>query len=198
MPGFGALVAAISADVVTRLGALSVVLTDGGILIGRQWLASQSAPPRIVFVPTRSRFDMGRDSYGVDVQAKRSQWLQRSIGSEFVHFDVHVWGAATPPDPNGGDFDATQVLYQALYQSLWDIAQSSFTMTEGTWVDQAPGESQLQKLGHEFVFDLEIGTPILDVELEYVPQTGTTGQIAVQFNGASSEQVVIPTIPTTP
>jgi hypothetical protein len=198
MPGIGALVAAISADVVSRLAAAGYpALTDGSILIGRQHVDEESAPPRIVFVPSSSSFTIG-EPYGVFVGSTRQapspdmfrQWQQRPIHTERLRFEVHVWGAASPPDPNGGDFDATQALYQTLIESLWNTAQTAYELGEGVWADQQRGQAQLQKLGHEFVLEITIDTPVLDALLGYAPSTTVT-QTTVEFFGDSTEGIVI-------
>ena len=63
--GIVALVQAISNDVTSSLAALGYpVLTDGQILLGRQHQYEQSAPPRIIMTPVKSRF-RARDSSSV-------------------------------------------------------------------------------------------------------------------------------------
>ena len=57
MPGIVALVSQISDDVVASLSAAGYPpLTDGAILLGRQYVFEASAPPRIIFIPMRSTF----------------------------------------------------------------------------------------------------------------------------------------------
>ena len=74
--GIVALVSAISSDVTTALAASGYPpLTDGSILLGRQHQYEQSAPPRIIMTPVKSRF-RARDSSSVS-------WLM-------------------PPSPGGG------------------------------------------------------------------------------------------------
>ena len=63
--GIVALVSAISSDVTTALAASGYPpLTDGSILLGRQHQYEQSAPPRIIMTPVKSRF-RARDSSSV-------------------------------------------------------------------------------------------------------------------------------------
>jgi len=57
MPGLVALVNAISLDVVAKIAAAGLPpLVDGQIVISRSRVAENTAPPRIVFVPTSFRF----------------------------------------------------------------------------------------------------------------------------------------------
>jgi hypothetical protein len=196
VPGIGGLVSFLSTDVSARLAAAGYPpLTDGGILIGRQHVLEQSRAPRIVFVPLTSTFGP-RDTYnrsnlvGSPSAEMLLQWAQRSIHSEIVRFEIHVWGQATPPDPEGGDFDATQVLYQCVIQSVRANITGGYTLLPGVWADQTPSAAQLQKAGHEFVFGLEISTPVLDNLLSYAP-SGTATEALVEFTGDSAEGIII-------
>jgi len=196
MPGIGYLVESISNDVSTALAAAGYPpLTDGKILIGQQHIQEYSSPPKIVMVPKGSTF-YERDFYSrSQVEGYPSaeillQWAQRAIHQDWVRFDVHCWGVADPPDPEGGDFDATQVLYQAVIQSLHRLALGSYKLGPGTWVDQNENVAQLQKLGHWFMFSVELFTPVLDQLLSYVP-SGTIGSATVEYTGASTEGIVV-------
>jgi hypothetical protein len=177
VPNISGLVNAVSNDVVARLAAMTppITLTDGSILIGRQHIYEQSAANRIVFIPVRSVFGP-RGMYstsnvaGNPVPDLLRQWLQRSIATEKMMFEVHVWGVAQPtPDPEGGDFDATQVLYQTTILSCHYLAVGAVEFTALTWTDQKPGGTQLFKEGHEAVFGITFDTPVLDTSLQYVP-----------------------------
>lgn len=180
MPIVSALISAISADMVTRLAALthSITLTDGRILIGRQHIYEQSAPPRIVMIPIRSSFGP-RAMYnrsqvtGYPSSELVHQWVQRSVATERMSFEVHVWGQANPPDAEGGDFDATQVLYQTLILSCHYLMVGSVEFTSLVWTDQQTSGSQLIKAGHEAVFGLTIDTPVLDTTLTPAPSNVT-------------------------
>jgi hypothetical protein len=199
MPTIGQYINMISDDLVLRLeNADYPALTDGAILIGRQHVIEQSSPPRVVFVPVGSAYGP-RNMYGPSNRANptleaSAQILQRAIATETVKFEVHVWGQADPPDPEGGDFDATQFLYQALILSIHLTTVGSYKLGNGTWVDQAPSMAQFQKAGHEYVFTIDIDTPVMDGPLQYV-QEGTVGSITVieenTQTGTSSEIEVI-------
>jgi hypothetical protein len=203
MPGIGAVINYLATDVNSRLTTAGYAplngqtTGDGVILIGRQHVAEQSAPPRIVVVPMASTFGP-RDTYnrnqtanfGSPSQEQLLQWAQRSIHTEILHLEIHVWGAANPPDPEGGDFDATQVYYQCLIQSVRANITGGYTLEPGIWVDQDPKMAQLMKFGHEFVFGINIHTPILDMLLSYAP-SGTVLSTTVEYGGDSSEGIVI-------
>lgn len=196
MPGIVDLVSFISDDVIARLDAAGYPpLVDGQILLGRQHLLEQSAPPRIVFVPVRSVFG-ARDTYNRSRVAsspsteQRLQYAQRALHSEVVTFEVHVWGAAEPPDPDD-DFDATQALYHVVIQSLRANITGGYELGDGDWTDQHPDAAQLQKLGHEFVFEVSIGTPVLDELHPLVPISSVETTVEFSGNSATGETVIV-------
>lgn len=206
MPGIVALVAKISDDVVTRLGATTppVVLTAGKILLGRQHTVEGAyVAPRIVFVPKSSRFGARDTSNASVIETNPSsemvaQWAQRSIHTDKVRFEIECWGVSTAgpggtPDPDA-DFDATQLLYQTVIASIRTNITGQYTLEDGTWVDQDENAAQLQKIGHRFVFGIEINTPILDVRYPPVTITSVQGPVGFTGNTAAGETVIV-TVP---
>jgi hypothetical protein len=171
-------VQAISDQVVSDLSDASLPpLTDGQILIGREHVFEASAPPRIVFVPvyidrlpksvTSSRSPSTRTE-------SRTEWLQRGLGTKEFRFEVHVWGQAVTPDPVD-DFDATILLGELVERTAHLLFPGCVSAKGGPWADQTANASQLNKAGHELVFELRILKPLDDVfadgsaKLEYVP-----------------------------
>jgi hypothetical protein len=176
---FGAvrgIVEAISEHVVAVLAAKSLPpLVDGKVLLGRQHLFEASSPPRVVFIPIDGDCVIGESrvvSAGGDTM--RLQNIERALGAQEIHFEVHVWGQADPPDPDD-DFDATKELAdQVLRTSALAAPGSVRAFRVGPmWPDQAASATQLVKAGHEVVFGLAFSTTLLDESLLYVP-TGTT------------------------
>lgn len=107
---------------------------------------------------------------------KLSQWSQRSIFTEVTQFEVHCWGVtASGSDPNV-DFDSAQLLYQQVIQSSHLLAPGAAYPVNGQWFDQRPDGTQIDLLGHYFVFNLEFRTPVLDVGLQQAPVGVTTVQ----------------------
>lgn len=111
---------------------------------------------------------------------KLVQMSSRSLFTDTVLFDVHVWGvtgtsAGLTPSPDT-DFDAAQLLYQQVIASTWLITAGMSSPKQGVWVDSRPDKVQLAGLGHYYVFALEIDTPI--PEAPYQAATGTLTQAA--------------------
>lgn len=155
-------------------GIVRKAFTDGCVLLGREHIFEQSAPPRVALVPVSSQFGPKSVSGGTmrspqpSAQTRR-EFAQRSIATETVFFEVHVWGAATPRSPRR-DFDATQFLYQQIIRSAHLLGCGIYTPESGQWTDQREAATQIVKLGHEFVFGLTFATPILDRALAEVPR----------------------------
>jgi len=161
---------------------VSMALTDGRILMGRQHVKERSSAPRIVFIPVRSKWGPKSVYNRSQVQGYPSAEVRlqnqiRSLRTETTDFEVHVWGVAIPPDPEGGDFDATQVLYQQVIRTLHHLAMGNYNITDGTFTDQQPSGTQLVKTGHEFVFGVTFDTPILDILLPYAPPGTAPGPV---------------------
>lgn len=152
-------------------GTFTPALTDLGILLGREHLFEQSAPPRMVCVPIGSKWDSKSVSHGAPqfTGEVRSQNQRRSVRTEQVVLEFHTWGQANPPDP-ALDFDATQVLYHQLALSIQLLLAGRHEfLGDGAWADQLPNATQNIRAGHEHVFRVGIGTPILDTLLPYAP-----------------------------
>lgn len=171
-----AIMSALSGDIVARVAAAGLPpLTDGKVLLGRQRVLENSAPPRVVFIPMASKFGPKSASNQSDSSTvsnpnaeQLAQWAQRSIMTDKIIFEVQVWGQASPPDSDL-DFDATQNLYDIVIQSVYAMSVGRSTIIDGRWVDQAVSETQVDKSGHVYVFGVEIETPVLDNLLGYLP-----------------------------
>lgn len=189
-------------------GTIQIAFPDGSILLGRRNIAMQTAvaTPRIVFVPMGSP-EWSLDPYGgvippgthprslsAETAEQALMKLQRQLATEQHLFEVHVTGCANPPDPDFGDFDATQALYQSLYGSMFNmISPARAIVKRGRWESQQDGMQSLDTRGQKWVGLVEIRQPVLDNALSFVP-IGTTGNIVVNFeNGASTDQQIIVT-----
>lgn len=148
-------------------------LVDGHILLGRQHVAEAGSPPRIVFVFKRSEWsDKGMYSPAtalVEPTDRDYQTLARSLVSEVYVVEVYVWGAQVPADPEGGDKDATQLLYQQVIRSLDLMVRGAWDLTPGAFTREQSGQTALQTYGEEFVFQFKIGTPVLETTLLIFP-----------------------------
>lgn len=179
MPGYKAIVDAVSADVVVGLATGGwPALQRGKILIGRQYQFEQAAPPRIIFVPTTNRFDVGKSVYDASSASslpgmnpnQRRQKAFTSIQTDVKTFEVRCWGIAPNKDPDT-TYDYTEALYQQVIRSIHAVATGSYVLGRGEWTDGKIEESQLIRYGREFVFEVELETPITryPVPLQYGP-----------------------------
>lgn len=94
--------------------------------------------------------------------------LQRSLFTDVVTFDVICWGVNAAPS-YANDFDTAQLLYQQVIQSGHLCAPGAFYPKQGQWTEYRENSTQVDLLGHEFVFQVEIRTPVLDAALSFVP-----------------------------
>lgn len=178
MPGIVALVAALSADVVTGLAAVGITLcpnqdgTAAGILLGKQHQFEHHAPPRIIFTPTKSAFAPRDTARGVATKAANQPYdaesrvaiARRSVMSESITFEVRCWGIAPTTAPDA-DYDYTQVLYQQVLISTHLLTAGNYKVEGGAWTD----DTLVVRAGREFVFGITFGTPVLDKLLPFAP-----------------------------
>jgi hypothetical protein len=187
-------------------GIAQSAFPDGAILLGRRNVAMQMAvaTPRIVFVPMGSPA-WGLDPYGgviptatlprslaAETAEQKIMKLQRQLATESQRFEVHVTGSAVPSDPDFGDFDATQAIYQTLYAVMFDlISPARAKVLSGTWVSQSETIQLLDTRGQKWVGIVEIQQPVTPDPLAFIP-AGTSGTMVVNFvNGASADDTII-------
>jgi hypothetical protein len=106
LPQVNALVGLFSQEVIARLAARGMSpLVEGRILLGEVHQQEQTSPPRIIFVPTTDEFsdggapEMGGVANKTNLRnsvERRAQLAQKPIANDAQHFEVRVWGAATP------------------------------------------------------------------------------------------------------
>jgi len=188
MPGIVALVSAVSADVVSSLAAAGLPpLTDGAILLGAQHVKERSSPPRIVAVPSSAGWGPAvRLPSAGDTTERRTMIAERSLMTEIVHLDFYCWGASVP-ETRDGDYDATQILYQQVIRSLFNVlgaaSDRTWLPTKGAWTDSSLKAAQLITAGRAFTFGVEIRTPVPDQLLPYAPP-GTAANNTTQLQPA--------------
>jgi hypothetical protein len=190
-------------------GTVKIAFPDGSILLGRRnvAMATAVATPRIVFVPKGSGA-WGLDPYGgnpppATVPRRRSAEtaeqkflkLQPQLATERQRFEVHVTGSATPSDPDFGDFDATQFLYQSLYVSMFNmISPDRGKIIGGSWESQGEEMQSLVTHGQKWVGVVEIAMPVVQEAVTFV-NFGTSGTAVVMFTGATSADQIVIVIP---
>jgi hypothetical protein len=189
MPGIVALVAAISNDVVAALSAASLPpLVDGAILLGSEHVAENSSPPRIVFVPTQSKFtnkNVKSPWTSTSAANRKVQNNYRAILTDEFTFDVQCWGVAVPPNP-ANDYDATQVLYQQVIRSIHLLTVGNYEIEGGEW----DNETLTIALGRLFTLRVTFKTPVLDALLGNPVDVKGIANMYIQEAGGSPELAV--------
>lgn len=175
----------------TSGGTIQYAFPDYGILLGRQMVALSSAvvAPRIVFVPTREPKWLEESYAGVDGPATpqtrgqpdaQTQRLAKAYAQRLKTFEMYVTGAANPPSPNFGDFDATDFLADLLYRTIFESFTSGVaTMIGGDWPSQKADAASVLQRGQQWMGILQIKQPVSASPLEFVP-TGTTLTLVIE------------------
>lgn len=173
-------------------GIVQIPLPDGTFLLGRRHhnAGAYVACPRFVFVPTKGK-PWYLDGYGGEGQPgslpptrggseTQFQKLQRNIGTRYATFEVYVSGVASPPDPDGGDFDAVLYLTGVLYGVLFDtVTPYGGHILAEYWPSQLPNAAALEQYGQQWMGVIEFPLPLMDHALQFVP-VGTVLQETVQ------------------
>ena len=145
-------------------------LTDGEVLLGDVHLFEQSAPPRVVIVPSSS--DM-RPFWASGTQFISKMQALRGARVERVQFEIHCWG---------GNYDNTRALYCAVIAAMKIVAPNHGVESAGRWVNSGP----VNDLGKVYVQDFWIDTvvpdemlpfdsdPTFDRDLHYAPNDVTS------------------------
>lgn len=177
----GQLIPLVGNGAYTGGGTVVPALTDGSILIGRENVREQSAPPRIVMVPK------GIAGWGVVPGAfpnanrtgeRHAQRQQRRTRTKSITFDVHVWGSRNVPDA-AYDFDICNAIQDAIVDSAWLLQATQEDPGPGVWDDQKERETQFIKAGHLLTFPMTFVVPVLDNLLPFIP-SGSAFSVTVQ------------------
>jgi hypothetical protein len=207
----GAPVASVGNAAYTSGGTISTVLDQGRILLGRKFLTSHGTPPRVVFVPSAAPlFDfvaLGGQTLPLSTlpptisqmtPEQISMTEQPPILTDHSRWEVYVWGAATPADPDFADFDVTRALRdQVIASGIRLMSQPFFKVLGGVWESQLEGErgAAWDSLGQVYKMLVEIVQPIVDDPFSFVP-SGIHATLTVQpANPGPSDPIVIVTAP---
>ena len=156
----GAPIASVGNGTYTGGGTLERALLDGRILKGREFVAEESFPPKIVFVPA-SLVDEPSGGGGAmnasafaDGEHEREQ-VQRSIRTQLHTWEVHCWGPAP-----GGAFGPTLALSEAVKRAAHKRGAAFWTSGRTDWRDQHQDAEQRVKAGHWLTFSLGLRFPL--------------------------------------
>ena len=166
----------LAAEQVTEFAIPVAPLTDGRVLLGREFLSNRTAPSRIVMVPSTVRYMPANTMSNVSpaflpgqLTPTQIRALQRPLAVERQTYEIYCWGQALPADPVV-DFNATSYLAGVVIRAIQNIAMSSCHIDgNGEWTDQREREPQRLKAGHEYMFTLSVDAPVLDSSVQYPP-----------------------------
>ena len=155
-------------------------LTDGRVLLGREYLKNRTSPSRIVMVPSRVAYMPANTMSNVAVpllagqpSGYRIRTLARPLAVERASYEVYCWGQHRAADPER-DFVATSYLAAVVVRAVQNIAMSSAHIDGvGDWTDQREDRPQILKAGHEYMFTMSIDAPVLDSSVQYPPDAIT-------------------------
>ena len=185
----GAPAPSVGVNAYTSGGTVQLAFPDYQILLGRRWIASSTAvvSPRFVFVPTDGKkwdFEPYGGMGGAAPQQRgtgeqQAEKLNPQLATQFATFEVYVTGAANPPQPDFGDFDATELLVQALYQVLWDgVGGARAKVLHESWPSQTGSAGSQTQRGQQWKGIVEFQMPVSEYPLSFVPP-GTSLQLNI-------------------
>jgi hypothetical protein len=197
----GNVVPCVGVNTYTGGGQAQIAFPDYQVLLGRQMLAlaSSAASPRIVFIPTTSK-GWAFEAYGGEGPAplrsrgtaeQQSATTQPQIATRYPTFEVHVTGAATPPQPNFGDLDATDMLARAVHAALFSMSGGRVSVLSESWPSQGPNAGSMTQRGEKWVGLVQIQAPVTYAALQFVP-VGTSLVMTVEpLNPGSTDATII-------
>ena len=182
-------------------GTINYAFPGYRILLGREFVAMAEAvaTPRIVFVPTDAKA-YGFEPYaglGPAPRQQRGSAEQQAMtqspqaATDFLTFEVYVSGAAVPPSPSFGDFDATQLLAWTLYNVAWEACGDGVNVLHVSWPSQVKGAGSLTQRGQQTRLIYQFQQPVITNPLAFVP-SGTSMQLTVTpAAGGSGDSTII-------
>ena len=200
----GILAPSVGANAYVSGGVIQYAFPDYQILLGRRNVALSTAvtSPRIVFVPTDGRA-WGFEAYGgvgspaslPNVRGsleQQSEKTQPQLATEFTTFEVYVQGAANPPSPDFGDFDATQALVFELYSQLFDASGGARAkVLHESWPSQSKDSGTQTQRGQQWCGVVEFQQPVIKSALSFVPAGTKLTLTVIPTNPGSTDATVI-------
>ena len=187
----GNLVTSVGVNVYAGGGQIQYAFPDYEILLGLRLanLASAVATPRVVMVPCVGRAWMFEPYVGQGPAPMQgggnpeqvAMLVEPQVMTEPVTFQVFVSGCATPPSPDFGDLDATQLVYHALVAVLVDmVGHARVRVLNPSWPSQdASTAAAMMQRGQQWSAIIELQQPVTRPPQGLAPK-GTTIVFTVQ------------------
>lgn len=140
-------------------GTVSKAFLEGRILVGREHVNENSAPPRVVFVPMGIADAPSGGTSAMTAAAFSEGEYDRTRTSppfrgEILWWEVHVWGVGERL------FGPTHIVAQAIKRATQTRGSGTYEIGRAAWSDQDPDAPQRTKLGRNLVFQLGMRVPI--------------------------------------
>ena len=154
-------------------------LSRAGLSLQYQITDNRLAGSRHGDAPVLERERLLRDHVERGTGEQQAEKLNPQLATQFATFEVYVTGAANPPQPDFGDFDATELLVQALYQVLWDgVGGARAKVLHESWPSQTGSAGSQTQRGQQWKGIVEFQMPVSEYPLSFVPP-GTSLQLNI-------------------
>ncbi len=150
------------------------------VYFGEEFLAQNDAANRIVFVPTRDKYDRIQHMGGSNPRPL----LTRRAGAR-----VQIWASSGERDPKlkrAADWRALDALINAFIRSL-NAVNPQVGAANGVLGGEVNTKTKLGKWGIEYMLDIEVLHPIVDAAWEQPTDTVLGGHTYLVFNGTPEQ-----------
>jgi hypothetical protein len=177
-----------SDGVYTSGGTVSKAFADGLIRVGREFVAEQTSPPQVVFVPAFVEDLPGNmtGAFSAAAFASGEPERQRLLGTfrgQRLWYEVHIWAGG------GVGFGPALLIKEQIQRSCQARAAGCWQIGRANWEDQHPSAPQRTKLDHWLSFTLGIDVPIPRDAVEFAPDPTTAGlTMALQLQTETPEE----------
>lgn len=168
--------------------------------LGKEWVKTEEAPPRIVVVPTHNTYEFARIMGAQPPTGLVTAINSRVFATRLMHFEAHLWGNATPAPQSPPveqdswySFNSTIELEReflgALMRQLGNMTNPRTGLNVRAFDSRWDQPTDMTRLGRMLILPFAIGTAVTDE-----PWTVTTpSTIAVDTkmtfsDGTSSDQ----------
>ena len=174
--------------------------------LGKEQIATEESPPRIVVVPTHNTYEYAR-VVGVQPMTGLATAINPpTFCTRWMHFDAHLWGdeSPTPASPLteqdlwysfNSTIEIEREFLQAIARNLGNISNTrsgvNVRLGDSRWVQP----SDQMRLGRKLVLSFSVGFPVTyEPFVMATPTSAAVDMKMVFLDGTSSDQgtVIVP------